>query len=103
VARRRPTPMTKTIPAATARTQFGQLLELAQTKGTRFIISKNGEPAVVILAIADYLENIDGEPKALAKLQAAAKKRGLDLLSLDDIDREVAATRAAKRTKPRRS
>ena len=99
---RRPTPMTKTIPAATARTQFGQIIELAQRTGTRFIISKNGAPAVVILAITDYLENIDCKPKALAELQAAARKRGVDLLSFEDIDQEVAAVRAAKRAKPRR-
>ena len=100
MARRKP--VTKTIPAAIARTQFGQLLELAQTKGTRFVVSKNGQPAVAIIPIADYLERTRGTPAALAKLQVAAKKRRLDLLTLGDIDREVAAVRRRRRAKPRR-
>lgn len=100
MAKRRP--ITKTIPAATARTQFGQLLELAQTKGTRFVVSKNGQPAVVIIPIADYLERTGSPPAVLTKLQAAAKKRRLDLLTLGDIDREVGAVRRRRRAKPRR-
>jgi len=99
---RRPNALTKTIPAATARTQFGQVIELATKKGTRFIVSRNGEPAVVILAIEDYLENIRDTPKVLANLQASARKRGLDLLSMDEIDREVAAVRVKQRAKSRR-
>lgn len=89
--------MTKTIPAATARTQFGQILELVQTKRARFIVSRNGEPAAVILAIEDYLETLGGTPGVLARLQAAARKRRLNLLSMKDIDAEVAAVRTEKR------
>jgi prevent-host-death family protein len=95
-------PVTKTIPAATARTQFGQLLELSQRKGIRFVVSKNGEPAVVIIPIADYLERTGGTPETLAKVQAAAKRRRLDLLKLRDVNREVAAVRRRQRSKPRR-
>lgn len=85
--------MTKTIPAFLARTQFGQLMEHAQRDRARFLVSKNGEPAVVILAIDDYLENILKQPVALTKLQKTAKKRGLNRLSLNDINREIAAVR----------
>lgn len=94
--------MTRTVPAATARTQFGQLLELVQSKRTRFVVSKNGAPAAVILGIDDYLEHVLKNPSALANLQAEAKKRGLDLLDLGEIDAEVSAVRSEKR-KPRRA
>ena len=99
MATRNPTIMTKTIPAQAARTQFGQILELAKTKRARFVVSKNGEPAAIILGIEDYLESVVEVPAALAKLQEASKKRGLDLLSLEDIDAEVASVRAKKRAK----
>jgi len=88
--------MTKTIPAATARTQFGQILELVQTKGTRFVVSRNGQPAAIILAIEDFLESRLGTPKELAAIQKEAKKRKLDLLSLEDINAEVDTYRTEK-------
>ena len=81
--------MKKTVPAATARTQFGQLLDLVQSSRTRFVVSKNGAPAAVILGIEDYLEHVVKNPSALANLQAEARKRGLDLLSMAEIDAEV--------------
>ena len=68
-----------------------------QTKRARFIVSRNGEPAAVILAIEDYLGSLGGAPGVLAKLQAAARKRRLNLLSMKDIDAEVAAVRREKR------
>ncbi len=102
MTRRRSSPVTKTIPAATARTQFGQLLELAKTKGTRFVVSRNGQPAVVIIPIEDYLERTGAQPTVLTKLQAAAKRRRVDLLTIDEVDREVAVVRRRRRARPRR-
>ena len=81
--------MTKVIPALTARTQLGQIIKQAREKGDRFIVEKRSEPQVVILSIEDYLANVVKQPKALAKLQAQAKKKGLDKLSGTDIDREI--------------
>ena len=89
--------LTKTIPAQAARTQFGQILELTRSKKARFVVSKNGEPAAIILGIEDYLESVIAVPEALEALQAAARKRGLDLLSLADIDEEIAKVRTKKR------
>lgn len=83
------TPMTRTIPAATARTQLGQILDLVKTKRARFVISRNGEPAALILALEDYLESTLSTPKELAAIQKEARKRGLDLLSLDAINAEI--------------
>ena len=94
-------PMTKTISALTARTQFGQIMELAQRDRARFIVARNGRPAVVILGIEDYLDSKLDTPEALSKLQAESRKRGLDLLSMDDIDAEI--TTARKEQKRRRT
>ena len=95
-------PPTKTVSAATARTQFGKLLELSQRKGIRFVVSRNGEPAVVIMPIADYLERTGDTPETLMKVHGAAKRRGLDLLKLSDVNSEVAPVRRRLQKKPRR-
>lgn len=94
------TPVTKLIPAHTARTQFGQILERVKARQARFVVSKNGEPAAVILGIEDYLENLAGEiPEELAALQELSRKRGLDLLTMEEIDTEIAEARAGRRKK----
>ena len=93
--------MTKTIPAFIARTQFGQLMERAQRDRARFLVSKNGEPAVVILAVEDYLESVLKQPSALTNLQAAARKRGLNRLSLDDVNQEIAEVRKKRKKSTR--
>jgi prevent-host-death family protein len=96
-------PVTKTITAAIARTQFGQLLELVRSKRARFVVSRNGEPAAVILGIEDYLESVVGTPAALAAIQAESRKRGVDLLSITDINAEIDAVRKARRPTKKRA
>ena len=96
-------PVTKTITAAIARTQFGQLLELVRSKRARFIVSRNGEPAAVILGIEDYLDSVVGTPEALATIQADSRRRGLDLLSITDINTEIDAVRKTRRPTKKRA
>ncbi|MBI3950403.1 MAG: type II toxin-antitoxin system Phd/YefM family antitoxin [Acidobacteria bacterium] len=81
--------MTKIIPALTARTRFGEVIRRARERGERFIVDKRGEPQVVILSIEDYLQNVVKRPESLTQLQRIAKRRGLDTMTVTDIDREV--------------
>lgn len=81
--------MTKVIPALTARTRLGEIIRRARERGDRFIVDRRGEPQVVILSIEDYLANVLKQPKSLTRLQSAAKKRGLDTMTVPEIDREV--------------
>lgn len=90
--------VTKVIPALVARTQFGQIMERATKKQDRFLVSKKGEPQVIILSVEDYLKNILKEPKLLQRLLKKAKESGLNKMSLRDIDREVTAARAELKT-----
>jgi prevent-host-death family protein len=90
--------VTKVIPALVARTQFGQIMERATKKQDRFLVSKKGEPQVIILSVEDYLKNILKEPKLLQSLLKKAKESGLNKLSLRDIDREITAARAELKT-----
>jgi prevent-host-death family protein len=95
-------PMTKAVPALTARTHFGQLMQRARTGRARFLVSKKGEPQVVILGVEDYFRTVLGlkEPPVLKRIHEAARARGLDKLSMAEIDRIVRSVRRelARRT-----
>jgi len=67
--------MATTIPASIARSQFGFLLEAASKRRQRFVISRGGRPAAVLLSIADFddiLEELDIEFQK--SLRASAKE-----------------------------
>jgi prevent-host-death family protein len=88
--------MTKNIPAVIARTQFGQILERASQNKERFLVTKKGEAKAVILGVEDFLQAIVGTPKSFSALQEQAKKRGVDKLTLEEIEKEIDAVRRIK-------
>jgi len=89
--------MSRRVDAHTARTQFGQLMDRAVRDNERFVVDRRGEPAVVILSVEDYLENVRSAPDWLREAWAGARKRGLDKLTMDEIDAEIGAYRREKR------
>ncbi|MBU1486881.1 type II toxin-antitoxin system Phd/YefM family antitoxin [bacterium] len=89
---------TKTIPAFIARTQLGQILERASKDQNRFLISRRGQAAAVIMGIEDYLTNIIKQPEVLTKLQEQAAKSGASKLTLEEIDQEIASVRKKRKT-----
>lgn len=91
--------MTKKISALTARTQFGQIMNRAVEKQERFLVDRRGQPAVIIMSVDDYLETIAPEDTALRKIRDEAKRTGLDKLTMEEIDAEIAAYRREKRAK----
>lgn len=91
--------MTKKISALTARTQFGQIMNRAVEKQERFLVDRRGQPAVIIMSVDDYLETIAPEDTALQKIRDEAKRTGLDKLTMEEIDAEIAAYRREKRAK----
>ena len=90
--------MSRRVDAHVARTQFGQLMDRAVREKERFIVDRRGEPAVVILSVQDYLESVASAPDWLRQAWENAKTRGLDKLTIDEIDAEIAAYRQEKRT-----
>jgi prevent-host-death family protein len=91
-------PMTRLIDALSARTRFGELMERAEKKNLRFLVSRRGKPKVVILSVEDYLRNIIKQPEILTKIQLNAKKTGLDAMTDQEIEAEIkAARRPAKK------
>jgi prevent-host-death family protein len=91
--------MTNTVSALTARTQFGQILRRVAEKDERFLIGRRGQPSAIIMSVRDYIRNIAPTPPSFAALRADAKRKGLDKLSMRDIDRTIAAVRRQKSKK----
>jgi prevent-host-death family protein len=85
--------MTKNVPAFIARTQFGQILERVSQKGERFVVTKKGEAKAVIMGVEDFLQAVVESPASLTALQEQAKKSGARKLSLEEIEKEIAAVR----------
>ena len=85
--------MTCKITAVTARTQFEQIMDRAVENNDRFLVERNGEPAVLILSVADYVKALARPPDWLKDIQDDAKRKGLDKLTMGHIDAEIAAVR----------
>lgn len=94
--------MTKKITAVTARTQFGQIMDRAVEHNDRFLVERNGEPAVLILSVSDFVKTLAPAPDWLKEIQADAKRKGLDKLTMTDIDAEITAARRERRERQAR-
>ncbi len=89
--------MSRRVDAHIARTQFGQLMDRAVRENERFVVDRRGEPAVVILSVQDYLDSVQSAPDWLKEAWAGAKKKGLEKLTMDEIDAEIDTHRSEKR------
>jgi prevent-host-death family protein len=89
--------MDRRIDAHIARTQFGQIMDLATKNNERFVVDRRGEPAVVIMSVRDFIRIAAPPPDWLEKAWAGARRRGLDALTSQDIDAEIAAHRHVKK------
>src|SRR6202790_1494690 len=85
--------MDRRIDAHIARTQFGQIMDLAVDNNERFIVDRRGEPAVVIMSVQDFIRTAAPPPDWLQKAWRGAKRRGLDTLTPAEIDAEITAQR----------
>src|SRR5271155_2269911 len=91
--------MTRRISALTARTQLGQIMNRAVANNDRFLVERNGEPAVLILSVTNYVKTFAPPPDWLEKSWASAKRNGLDKLTTKDINAEIAVSRRGRRAR----
>jgi prevent-host-death family protein len=91
--------MIRKISALTARTQLGQIMNRAVENNDRFLVERNGEPAVLILSVTDYIKSFSPPPNWLEKSWNSAKRQGLDKLTPTDIDTEIATSRRERRAR----
>lgn len=90
-------PMTKLIDALTARTRLGELMDEADADQVRFVVSRRGKAKVVIMSVRDYLNNVVKQPELLTRIQLSAREAGLNKVTEEDIDAEIAAYRKGKK------
>jgi prevent-host-death family protein len=88
--------MERRIDAHVARTQFGQIMDLAVRNNERFVVDRRGEPAVVIMSVQDFIRTAAPPPDWLRKAWTGAKRRGLEAMPLEEVNAEVAAARREK-------
>jgi hypothetical protein len=88
--------MDRRIDAHIARTQLGQIMDLAVKNNERFIVDRRGEPAIVIMSVQDFIRTAAPPPDWLKNAWAGAKRRGLETVTLDDINAEIDAYRHEK-------
>lgn len=85
--------MNRRIDAHYARTQLGQIMDMASKNNDRFVVDRRGEPTVVIMSVQDFVRTAAPPPDWLQKSWAGAKRRGLDALTFEEIDAEIDAAR----------
>ncbi len=91
--------MTRKISALTARTQLGQIMDRAVDHDERFLVERNGEPAVLILSVSDFVKTLTPPPDWLEKSWGSARRQGLDRLTAKELDAEIAASRRDTRAR----
>jgi prevent-host-death family protein len=89
--------MTRKITAATVRSRFGQIMNRAVEHNDRFLVERNGEPAVLIMSVTDFVKTLAPAPDWLKDIQNDAQRKGLDKLTMADIDAEIDAVRRQRR------
>jgi len=90
---------TKLVDALSARTHFWEMMDEAEKEKTRFLVSRRGKPKVVILSVEDYLKNVVKQPKILTTIQLSAQKAGLNKMTEEEIEAEIASYRRSKSKK----
>lgn len=89
--------MNRRVDAHLARTHFGQIMDRATKNHERFIVDRRGEPAVVIMSVEDYIRTVSPPPDWLQKAWDGSRRRGLDRMTMEDIDAEIAAARRERK------
>jgi prevent-host-death family protein len=90
--------MTRRLSADRAGSEFGQILDRAADHNERFVVERNGEPAVMILSLAEFARAVAPTPDWLTEIQSASRRTGTDAVTMEDIDAEIAAARRDRKS-----
>lgn len=77
-------------------------MDRAVGNNDRFLVERNGEPAVLIMSVADFVKTLAPAPNWLKSIQAGSKRNGLDKMTMAGIDDEIAASRRDRRDRRKR-
>lgn len=81
------------VTALTARTQLGQILRRVHNDKEKFVVERRGEPQAIILNVEEYVRLFGRKVPSIEAIRREAKAKGLDRLSLREINREIKAAR----------
>jgi hypothetical protein len=79
-----------------AHEQFGHIMDLASLNDERFIVDRDGEPSVIIMSVKDFIRTAAPPPEWLQQAWAESERKGLERLTMEDIDSEIADYRRSK-------
>lgn len=85
------------VSALRARANFGRILDDVESRGRSLVIEKRGTPRAVLLSLREYVKLAAPEPEILRIIGEEAKRKGTNLLTPRQIDREVKAARAQRK------
>jgi prevent-host-death family protein len=85
------------ISALRARANFGKILDDVDSQGRSLVIEKRGTPRAVLMSLREYVKLAAPEPEILRIIGEDAKRKGTNLLTLRQIDREIKAARAQRK------
>jgi prevent-host-death family protein len=94
-----PKNISRIVPALTARTQFGQILRRVRENRERFVVEKRGDPQAVIMSIEEYLKHFARPIPGIEELRKEAKAKGMDRLTMREINQEIRRYRREQRRK----
>jgi len=77
--------MDRRIDTHIARTQFGQIMDLATKNNERFVVDRRGEPAVVIMSVQEFIRIAPAPPDWLKQAWTGARPgQSIELTGLMD-------------------
>lgn len=92
-------PIERIVTALTARTQLGQILRRVRKDKEKFVVQKRGEPQAVIICVEEYLRLFNRPVSEFEAIRREAKTKGLDRLTMRDINREIKRYRRTRKSR----
>jgi len=77
----------------TAQRQFSEIIDRIVDRGERFLVERDGEPVVMMLSVADFVETLAPAPDWLKEVAEESRRQGLDQITSAEIEAEIVATR----------
>ena len=81
----------------TTRASLGQILRRVKDGNGRFIIKRSGQPEAIVMSIEEYVNLIAPAPEWLKECWKSAEEAGLDKMTMEEIDAEIAEVRREHR------
>ena len=87
-----------TSPSETASETNDDIMDAVTRDGTIRLLEREGKEPVVVMSVPAYWDlKLGPAPEVFQRSWAAAKESGLDKMTMDEIDEEIAASRRERR------